>query len=92
VYLILWAHSTGGADQDKHPHDFGGSVSAFVAWCRTLGSRDESVLRMSRASYSLRTIGRELGLSQEGVRKVLVRSPRRSTATSAPSPSSGTTR
>jgi len=70
--------------RDKHPADFGGSVGAFVAWCRTLGSRDEIVLRMSGAGASLRAIGRELGLSQEGVRKVLVRSPRRSTATSAP--------
>ena len=78
--------------QNKSPADFGGSLVAFLAWCRGLGSRDEIVLTMRRAGASLRAIGRELGLSQEGVRKVLVRSPRRSTATSAPSPSSGTTR
>jgi 5-methylcytosine-specific restriction endonuclease McrA len=74
--------------RDKHPQDFGGSVGAFVTWCRSLGSRDEVVLRMSRAGASLRAIGRELGLSQEGVRTVLARSSP-SYATSAHHPHRG---
>jgi 5-methylcytosine-specific restriction endonuclease McrA len=64
--------------RNKHPQDFGGSVVAFLAWCGSLRSRDEAVVRARRAESSLRAIGREVGLSQEGVRKVLVRSTRRS--------------
>jgi hypothetical protein len=59
--------------RDKHPHDFGGSVGAFLAWCGSLGSRNEIVLRMSRGGASLRAIAQEVGLSQEGVRRVLAR-------------------